>query len=127
MFEKIEIFRLAHGLAAHATQRQAVIARNVANADTPGYQARDIRPFEQTFQSSAQPGLRRTRPGHLGGETGVSINAKAFVDGAETSPNGNSVSLEGEMVKAAETRQEHEMALAVYSTALNILRSSLGH
>ena len=42
------------------------------------------------------------------------------------SPNGNTVSLEDEMVKAADVRHQHELALAVYSSALNILRTSLG-
>jgi flagellar basal-body rod protein FlgB len=43
-----------------------------------------------------------------------------------TAPNGNSVSLEREMMRAAETRQSHDMALAVYGTARGILRAALG-
>jgi flagellar basal-body rod protein FlgB len=42
------------------------------------------------------------------------------------SPNGNSVSLETEMVKAADTQREHDLALAVYGKSLDILRASLG-
>ena len=41
-------------------------------------------------------------------------------------PNGNSVSIEQEMVKAASARQDHEMALAIYRTTSDILRASLG-
>ena len=41
MFEGLEIFQLAGGVARHAASRQAVVAQNIANADTPGYRARD--------------------------------------------------------------------------------------
>ena len=50
--------------------------------------------------------------------------APAACAGAET-PNGNSVSLEDQMMRAAEVRQEHEMALGVYSKALDILRTTV--
>jgi flagellar basal-body rod protein FlgB len=41
-------------------------------------------------------------------------------------PNGNTVSLEQEMVKTANIRQDHEMALAIYRNTNDILRASLG-
>jgi flagellar basal-body rod protein FlgB len=42
------------------------------------------------------------------------------------SPNGNTVSLETEMVRAVEVKQQHDMALAVYRTVSDIVRTSLG-
>lgn len=36
MLERIGLFNLAQNVAQHASDRQQVIARNVANADTPG-------------------------------------------------------------------------------------------
>jgi flagellar basal-body rod protein FlgB len=41
-------------------------------------------------------------------------------------PNGNSVSLESEMVKAAEVRQQHDMALSIYRSTSDILKLALG-
>jgi flagellar basal-body rod protein FlgB len=41
-------------------------------------------------------------------------------------PNGNTVSLEGEMVKSVEARQAHEMALAIYRATSDVVRASLG-
>jgi flagellar basal-body rod protein FlgB len=46
--------------------------------------------------------------------------------GGAEAPNGNSVSLEKEMVKSAEARQEHEMALAIYRATSDVIRASLG-
>ncbi len=125
MFAKPEILTIASSLSAHAMQRQALIAENVANADTPGYHARDIPDFAQSYRAASPFGMNRTREGHLG------TSAPPFADAvgsqtAQMSPNGNSVSLETEMVKAADTQREHNLALAVYGKSLDILRASLG-
>ena len=126
MFGNLEILRLAGGLSRHAEARGLEIARNVANADTPGYRARDLKPFEQTFAESAGAlPLRTTRPGHLPGREDFA--GWQVVDASDgESPNGNTVSLEDQMVKSAEVRQNHDTALAVYSTTLDILRSAIG-
>ncbi len=125
MFEKLEIVRMAQTMAAHAGARQAEIARNIANADTPGYRARDMRPFNEVYERGAS-GLRATRPGHLGAVTAASAEAEERLIGGTAAPNGNSVSLEAEMVKAVEVRQQHEMALAIYRSSSNVVRASLG-
>ena len=44
--------------------------------------------------------------------------------GAET-PNGNTVSLEDQMLRAAEVRQQHELATGVYAKSLEILRAAV--
>ena len=44
--------------------------------------------------------------------------------GAET-PNGNSVSLEDQMMRAAEVRQEHDLAIGTYAKSMEILRSTI--
>jgi flagellar basal-body rod protein FlgB len=41
-------------------------------------------------------------------------------------PNGNTVSLEAEMVRMAEIRQAHDMALAVQRSVSGITRAALG-
>jgi flagellar basal-body rod protein FlgB len=48
------------------------------------------------------------------------------VRGAAESPNGNGVSLEQEMVKSVDARRQHDQALAIYKSALTIMRSTLG-
>ena len=51
---------------------------------------------------------------------------RVSTDDSQPSPNGNSVSLEAEMVKTAEVRHEHEMSLGIYRSAMDILRTSIG-
>lgn len=54
MLENINLFRMAASMAAHAGSRQAVIAQNIANADTPGYKARDVTAFADLVRNSSE-------------------------------------------------------------------------
>lgn len=126
MFEQIEIFKVAHGLATHSATRQGKIAANIANADTPGYRAQDIKPFAETFRaSSGSDGLKATRPGHNLSSTPGRLQIEEVERDAGHSISGNSVSVEAEMVEAAQVRQSHDLALTVYQSALGILRTSI--
>jgi flagellar basal-body rod protein FlgB len=124
MFEKLEITRMAQALAAHAGARMGVVAENVAHADTPGYKARDVADFAETYQAKGGA-MRSTRPEHLHAP-GRPAAPQAFVTGGSEAPNGNTVSLEKEMVKSVEVRQSHEMALAIYRATSDVIRASLG-
>jgi flagellar basal-body rod protein FlgB len=124
MFEKLELTRMAHALAAHSGARMGVIARNVANADTPGYKAQDLPDFATVFADGSGE-MRSTRQGHLTSGSSVATLEPETAPGHEA-PNGNSVSLEGEMVKSVEARQSHEMALAIYRATSDVIRASLG-
>lgn len=122
----LTLLRLASSLAAHATARQTVVSENIAQADTPGYRARDIADFSETLESPSMA-ARTTRPGHMpfGTEAGGFEAREIAAFGAET-PNGNSVSLEDQMMRAADVRQSHDLALGVYRKSMDILRAGLG-
>jgi flagellar basal-body rod protein FlgB len=124
MFEKLELTRMAQSLAGHSGARMAVIAQNVANADTPGYKARDLPGFAEVFATD-DVHMRATRSGHLTAGSAAAMPAIEAANGREA-PNGNSVSLEGEMVKSVEARQNHDMALAIYRATSDVIRASLG-
>ena len=127
MFANLNVFKTAQALAVHAGQRQAIIAQNVANADTPGFKARDIAPFAQmlTPQSSGS-GMRASRASHLNGTRGQEFQWETITPDAAADPNGNSVSLEREILKGVDVKRQHDMALAVYKSSLSVLRTSLG-
>lgn len=120
MFQSLEIFQLAQNMAVHAGKRQALIAQNVANADTPDYVARDVVSFSDTLRPDPSGTQRATRDKHLNGTPRESIAPTIEVDGP-ASINGNSVSIETEMLKAVETKRQHDRALAIYKSALNVL------
>jgi flagellar basal-body rod protein FlgB len=122
----LNVLNLASALAAHAGVRQRLIAENVAHADTPGYKARDIPDFAEVVDAGPAFRARMTRPGHMpfgADPRGFEPRAQA-VEGAET-PNGNSVSLEDQMMRAAAVKEEQELALGVYAKSLAILRTAI--
>ncbi len=125
MLESLSITRMAEALADHAASRLNLIARNIAQADTPGYKAMDLPDFARVYEDQALGGMRATRPGHF---TAAMTASEPIAQPAagEASPDGNTVSVEKEMVKSAEVRQDHDMAIAVYRSTQDILRISLG-
>ena len=115
MFDSLEILRMSQALASHAGIRQQAIAQNLANADTPGYRARDTVSFQDFFAA---------------GRNGRSVDPREALridpDPVTRAPDGNTVSLENEMMRAAAARQQHETALGIYSMARDMLRASIG-
>jgi len=127
MFTDLNVFQTAHALAVHAGQRQATVAQNMANADTPSFKARDIASFgEMVSVDTTGAGMRSSRAQHLNGVTSGGLMWETTTPDAMPDPNGNSVSIEKEMLKGVDIKRQHDMALAIYKSSLNILRTSLG-
>lgn len=125
MFDRPDVMGMASAMAQNASARLGLIAKNIANADTPGYRAQTAARFSDTYRQALDLPMRSTRPGHLGASLSAG-SARPSVASGHMAPNGNGVSLENEMVAAAGARRDHDMALAIYKNALGLLRSSLG-
>ncbi|WP_245624929.1 flagellar basal body protein [Jannaschia seosinensis] len=115
-----EIMSLAAGAARHAAQRQATLATNVANADTPGFKARDLAAFDPDDGFA----LRRTHAAHFG--VGSTQLQAAVLRDLPADPNGNSVDLEDQVLRGIEAARRHDRAITVYRNALDLMRASLG-
>ncbi|MEM8786362.1 MAG: flagellar basal body rod protein FlgB [Pseudomonadota bacterium] len=109
--------------------RQNVIAENVANADTPGYRARDLEKpdFSALFESvSRGDGARGHKPhageAPVGGVGSSEPYRETTVSGWEVSPTQNTVTIEEEMLRMTETQVEFQMATNLYKKSLNMLR-----
>ena len=120
-----DLFALADRRLAWLDQRQNLLAQNVANADTPNYRARDLAPFAAHLTAADTAGQpTRTSPLHLAGASeGASL---ATTPPAQIAANGNSVQLEGELVKVANTDSNQEMVSDLYRKYLNLYRTALG-
>jgi flagellar basal-body rod protein FlgB len=126
MYQNIELFQTSGAMARHAGSRQAVVAQNIANADTPNFQALYMPSFSESFERSVSGSMKATRDNHLNGGSAAASLSKPVVSGAEPAPNGNSVSIEDEMLQAVEVSREHSRALAIYSHGLTVIRTTLG-
>lgn len=108
--------------------RQRLLAENVANAETPGFRGRDLKPMDFTRQLQAATAVQMmsTSDGHLAGVTRSDPSFAADRSQAfETSPRGNAVSLEEEMMKIAQNQTDHQTVTALYSRTLGILKTAL--
>jgi flagellar basal-body rod protein FlgB len=116
--------------------RQRVLAENVANADTPNYQARDLAPPDfQRELSSASLALARTEPGHIGGGGGGGGGGGAGGDARfstdesaryDVRPRGNSVTHEDEMMKVASNQMDFEAVASLYTHSLALIKLAIG-
>jgi flagellar basal-body rod protein FlgB len=108
--------------------RQQVLAENVANADTPNYQARDLAPpqFEREL-TTASLSLARTAPGHIAGDSGGNAQFSNDPSGRyDIRPRGNSVTHEDEMMKVASNQMEYEAVTSLYTHSLSLIKLAVG-
>lgn len=135
----LPIFEMMKQRMQWLTARQQVLAQNVANADTPGYAARDLKELDfGAMVERSGPVLRAvaTQAGHIGSPvtgSGHSLHTGQATGGEvvkkpdfETSPTGNSVVLEDQMIKVAETQMDYQTVTGLYSKSLGLIKIALG-
>jgi len=124
---QIPLFAMLRGRLSYLSDRQKVIAENVANSDTPGYAPRDLKAFSFQAQMQAQGSagtMAVTQPGHMlppHAKTPGAGQPVATKD-SETTLDGNSVVLEEEMLKMGQARMDYDAAIGFYQKSLNLIR-----
>ncbi len=113
--------------------RQRVLAENVANADTPGFEARELKSLKfQTMVKTADVSgadLHVTNVRHISETQSGSENAdfrREKDSDFDTTPSGNSVVLEEQMMKVAQNQMDYQAATTLYSKSIGLLRMALG-
>jgi len=125
--DDIPLFAMLRGRLGYLSERQRLIAENVANADTPGYAPRDLKPFtlptaSTLVMASVAPAL--TSPRHLAGvapRPRPAYKPQTMAD-SETTLDGNAVVLEEEMMKLTQARMDFDAAIGFYQKSLGLLR-----
>lgn len=110
--QPVSLFDLASQQARWLSVRQAAVAGNVANINTPGYKAVDVQPFQDLLADRTLT-VSSTQPGHISFGGGGGDFGLAEDDSPVVSTSGNSVSVEQELVKAGEVRRGIELNTAV--------------
>jgi flagellar basal-body rod protein FlgB len=114
-------FSILERMVRSASVRQGVISSNIANVDTPGYKAKDVK-FESILESEV--GLKVTNPRHLGGsESGVApIITEAD---AQSWPDKNTVELDQEVAKMTENAMLYHSGVSMLETKIRMFKSAL--
>lgn len=127
----IPIFRMMSAKMSWLGHRQRILAQNIANSDTPGYVPSDLKPIDLKRSSARQTfrlQLAVTNSSHIGS----TIQKSGFGDERksrttyETSPTGNAVVLEEQMIKAADNAAAHQLVINLYKKNVSFIKIALG-
>jgi flagellar basal-body rod protein FlgB len=107
--EPVYLFDIAAQQSRWLAVRQNAVSQNIANANTPRYNAVDIEPFEAVVKKTNLT-LAATSPGHMSLSPSESLAAKPKrTESWSTVHSGNSVSIEQEMLKAGEISKNYSL------------------
>lgn len=121
----VYLFDLASQQARWLSARHVVVAENIANANTPGYKAADVPPFDAVYNDTALT-MTATNPLHIAGDP-LAPDAIPVKDGStwEVTHSGTSVSLEQELLKSGEVTSASSLNRAVVKAFNQMLMTSL--
>ena len=122
---QLGLFDLAERRLDWAAQRQTVLAANIANASTPGYQAKDLPPFAQALAQAGAATLRRTNPNHLALASAGRYRPKDDTTAARA-PDGNDITLDVQLTRVADTETIQATVTAIYKKYISLLNLALG-
>lgn len=148
-FSKIPLFQgLVHKMGWLA-ERQQVLARNIANANTPGFKPKDIEKPDFSallegqsrgsgtsgrspmVQQTAAVPLMVTQPGHIpaapGDEETKAKEVEIDLKDAPKRISGNAVVLESELMKVGKTAMDYELSTNIYKRYVAMFKMAVGH
>ncbi len=114
-------------------QRQEILAANIANADTPGYQARDIdfaselnKAITQGRASGNALSLTTTSPRHIEASTSVfPVSQLMYRVPDQPALDGNTVDMDRERTAFAENSLQYQTSLTVLGGQIKNMNSVL--
>ena len=105
-----------------ANMRQKVLSSNIANADTPGYKAKDVT-FGNILENKIK--LLTTDSGHFKGQNKKGISAKITVNNDPSWGDRNNVLLNSEMAKMTENSLTHDAAVKLLNSKIKMFKSAI--
>lgn len=131
--QNLALFKALGARMDYIHKRQNIISQNVSNADTPGYQPRDLKPvdFGRVLKDITED--RKTiRPettsaGHMPAP-GEAPRARAGEQKIvyEVAPAGNAVIMEEQLLKAGRNTMDYNLMANIYSKNVGMIRTALG-
>lgn len=130
--QNIGLFKAIGAKMDYLDQRQRVIAQNIANADTPSYQPKDLLPVdfgkvlksvtnEPIVRPETTNALHMPSPHHIDDPKNRE-QKKVY----EEAPYGNAVVLEEQMVRSARNQMDYGLMTNLYQKNVSMIRTALG-
>ena len=115
-------FTVLHKMLMAANERQKVIASNIANADTPGYKARDVK-FGDFLEKELK--LATTSSGHMKSKRGAAISVEVVAEDNLSWGDRNNVELNVEVAKMTENSLIHDVAVKILNSKIKMYRAAI--
>ncbi len=126
--------RIVQGVASamrHLSDRQRVLAQNIANADTPGYKAKEL--HAPDFGGFVGGGIKRPSVKLTSGMAALGARPPSAVSGvvldrhvSETKPDGNNGTLEDQLLKMGEVQADFATLTSLYRKQMGLLKTAVG-
>lgn len=131
-YSNIRLMSLMKMKMSWDSQNQDVLAQNVANADTPGYRAKELKPLDfehMAMEESHRLKMRATSGSSFDGskeeskgDYRVEKSRKTF----ETSPVKNNIAIEEQMANMAKNNMDYQMITNLYKKTAGMFKTALG-
>jgi flagellar basal-body rod protein FlgB len=126
----IPLFERISQRMAWLGERTRVLSQNIANADTPGYTPKDVKPldFEAEMRRLDPVEPRRTSEQHMtgtvppAGDFDVKKSKKFYEKAAEE----NAVVIEEQMMKLSESQVNYNMMVNLYRKHVDMFKTAIG-
>jgi flagellar basal-body rod protein FlgB len=115
-------FGILQKIVQTANTRQKVIASNIANSDTPGYKARDVK-FSSVLNNEVK--LSTTDPKHIQNKNGRKGSGVVIAENDLSWGDRNNVELDVEVAKMTENSLRHEAALKILNSKIRMYKNAL--
>ena len=131
MLEDLKFFAMAQRTMQWLNGRQVALAQNIANANTPKYQPKDLAPldFKNLLEPEQQPVRAAvTNPMHI--SPGVEkVNFETITEHRpeESKLDGNAVLLEEQTKKLGDIKEMHTLATTLMQANMSMFRTALGN
>lgn len=125
--QPIYLLDLASRKTAWLAAREAAVAGNIANANTPGYKTKDVASFADVL-AKTQLDMSTTGSSHLSPAGAGSLGAEAVADDQndiDVTETGNTVGMEGELTKAGDINREYALTTNIVKSFHAMLMASL--
>ncbi|MEY4748421.1 MAG: hypothetical protein RIQ60_635 [Pseudomonadota bacterium] len=111
------------------SERQRLIASNIANADTPGYQARDMdfaAALRQATGSASTPTLATSNAGHLNPDLSARATTQLlYAAPSMTNLDRNTVDMDRERASFADNAVKYEATLRFINSGVSTMLNAI--
>jgi flagellar basal-body rod protein FlgB len=133
MTTDISLFQAMGSKMKYLNHRQRVISQNIANADTPNFQPKDLTKVDfgrvlKKISGDNSIQMVSTNANHMPalGKTTEKARVREQKDTYEVSPDKNGVVLEEQLIKSNDVQMNYNLMVNLYRQNVDLIRTSLG-